>query len=1029
MSRPLGIVTFSVEKRVTITMLILIVVVFGLLALSKLGLDMLPDIKYPMVTVVIQYGGVAPEEIEQLITVPLEGVIAGVNKVKRIGSKSSEGISTIMVEFEWGTDLDFAAQDIKDNIEFVKDFLPDDITEPLLFKFNVSQFPIMILGVTGNADTYLLLRLLNDNVVERLQRLDGVANAAAVGEKKREIHIALDPVRLKHKGLGISGVMQALQMQNMNTPAGYFVRSNTDFLLRAIGEFQSLDEIGDAIIGAAPNGDPVYLREVASVLDTYKEARNKIRMDGNESVFLMVNKRSGANTLRVCQRVNAELREIMRLYPELIFHEVFDQGEPVKKFTGATSMNALAGGLLAIAFMFVFLINIRPTIAIAVAIPLSIITTFIALYLAGYTLNLMTLGGLALGVGMLIDNAIVVIENIYRHLELKIDRREAAKRGASEVAAAITASTFTTVVVFLPILFSEGMASQLFRGVGLTIIFSLLASLFVALTIVPMLASVLFKEQRMQERQSWFDAVRNWYVGRLQVALARPRVTLMISALIFGGSIALGWLNLGREFLPALDGNRFVVKVELPVGTTLEETAALTGQIRELLKTMPEVVTVAEVIGRSETQRGGEQAEITGPHAAQLYIKLVEAKKRELAEMQVQDQVRKRLPALADTKITFMSMGVMNDGSKPVQVYVQGKDLETLEEICRKVAGIAATVAGVKDVESSFDTGRPEYHFTINRRKAVSYGLMPAHIQAALETANLGTIVTRYRTGEDEIDVRIILDKQFRTSLDALRNLPLSSATGAIIPLAQVVEITRTSGPTLINRNNKFRVGTVDANIHERALGKVIADFKLALEPLEKSLPRGYSLRFGGAFEDMQETFRQLLLGLLLALLLVYMVMAAQFESLLQPFIIMATVPLSLIGVSLLLTITGKTFSVVAFIGVIILAGIVVNNGIVLVDYVNQLRRGGMSCVDALLKSGATRVRPILITAGTTIMGMMPMALSRSEGSELRAPMSLTVIGGLISATFLTLFVVPVVYKLIDGLSERIKVKAKRVIG
>lgn len=1030
MNRHFPLVSFSVDKRVTITMLILIIVVFGLLSLSRLGLDMLPDITFPMVTVVTQYSGVAPEEIEQLITVPLEGTIAGVNGVKKVSSKSSEGISAITVEFEWGTNLDYAAQDIKDNIDFVRDFLPEDMTEPVVFKFNLSQIPIMFVGVTGPYDTYRLKKLLEDNVRERIQRLDGVAQAAVFGEKSREIRVALDPARLKYKNISIDGVIQSLRGQNANTPAGYFQQNHTDFLFRAIGEFTARADIEDAIVGSSPQGMPIRLREVATVVDTFKEQRNRTKMNGEESVFLVINKRSGANTLKVSQRVNKEIEAIKTSFPELKFVEIFDQGGPVQKITRATSMNALIGGVLAILFMFGFLLNVRPTIAIAVAIPLSIITTFIAIYAAGFTLNLMTLGGLALGVGMLVDNAIVVIENIYRHLEHGTPRAEAAKRGASEVAMAITASTFTTVVVFLPILFSQGLASQLFRGVALTIIFSLLSSLFVALTIVPMLSSVLFKARRTHETTAgWFTPIRTVYVRILSRVLNRPGITLgaVLLAVVISGVIGVRFL--GREFMPAADSNRFLMRIDLPIGTTLEETERIVGRIATRLREMPEVRIVGEIIGRSETERGGDAADITGPHSAQLFVRLVESDERRKSEKEIQDRVRSILPDLRDANFTFQSMGAMGSSGKPVKVNVYGKDLEVLEEISRNLEVAIQGVEGLRDIESSFSKGRPEFHFVVNKQKALSLGLVPFMVQQTLETANLGRTATFLRTGEEEIDVRVVLEDRFRDEIEDIKNVPVQSRTGAMIPLGQVIDIVETTGPTMISRDNKFRVATIDANLVGRDLGNVVKDIRARLAPIQDALPEGYRVSYQGEFEDMQETFGQLALGLLIAVLLVYMVMASQFESLVHPLVIMITMPLSIVGVVFLLVLTGKTFSVVAFIGLVILAGIVVNNGIVLVDYTNQLRRQGMGVRDALIESGRTRIRPVLITAGTTIMGMLPMAVSTSEGSELRGPMSLTVIGGLASATLLTLVVIPVIYLLFDRAGEGVKNAARRVLG
>lgn len=1025
MKKTLGIVNFSVERRVSILMLCLIILVFGFMSLSRLGLDMLPDITFPMVSVITQYPGAAPEEVEQMVTIPLEGRIASVNRVKKVDSWSAEGYSAINVEFEWGTNLDFAAQEIKDNIDFIRDYLPENMRQPVVYKFNTSQIPVMFMGVSGIENTYELRKFLDDNVTERIQRLDGVAQAAVFGGKEREIRVELDLAKIQARGLSITDVVNTLPTLNLNLPAGYFEGNQTDYLLRSIGEFNSIEEIRNSIIGSAPNGTPVMLRDISVVKDTFKEKRSIWRMDNEESVFLILYKRSGSNTLKVSEIVNKEFKSIKEKYPHISFIPIFDQGEPVKNVTSGTTSNALIGGLLAIAFMWIFLLNIRPTLAIAVAIPLSVITTFIAIYLAGFTLNLMTLGGLALGVGMLVDNAIVVIENIYRHLEQGKDRNDASKTGASEVAMAITASTFTTIVVFLPLLFSTGLAGQLTKGLALTIIFALFSSLIVALTIVPMLASLIFKKQRTAESSKWFIPIRDGYAKILGTVLNHPWITTFTVIILLAGSITMAIVSIDSEFMPEDDGSMFILNMDLPVGTPLAETDRISKQICDFINSLPEVKMIGESIGRDEQDA---DSRATGPHQAQFFIRLHDAKERKRTQQEIQDVIRNSLPELRDTHFKFQSMGMMGGDGKPVTVKIYGRDLGTLEEISDKIANVMHNIKGLKDIETSFSKGRPEFHVKIDRHKALMYGLVPAHIQNAIEAANLGKVSTRLRTGEEEIDIRIILDKKYRDNMDWLKLIPIKTPVGKVIPLSQVVKIESHKGPTGISRDSKFRAGTVDANLSEIALGKAVNTLRKEIKPIEAALPDGYSISFKGQFEDMQESFGQLALGLLLAILLVYMVMAAQFESLSHPFIIMFTFPLAIIGVIWILILTGKTFSLVTFVGLIILSGIAVNNGIVLIDYVNQLRKNGMAIKAALVEAGRTRIRPVLITAGTTIIGMLPMAVTTSEGSNMRSPMALTVIGGLISSTFLTLFFIPVMYLFVNSISTKIKNLVKNVI-
>jgi HAE1 family hydrophobic/amphiphilic exporter-1 len=1021
------LVEFSVSKRVTITMLILIVMVFGFLSFTRLPLDMFPDMSYPVITVVTEYTGVAPEEVERLVTVPLEGAIAGVNKVKKVSSSSSEGYSAISVEFEWGTNLDAAGQDIKDFISRVKEYLPDGVGEPMVLKFNTAQIPIMFSGVSGIEDPYKLKKFLEDNAQQRIQRLDGVAQVLVYGGIQREIQIAVDPTRLKGKGLSIDGVANALRAQNMNMPAGYMVTGGTDFLVRSMGEFGSIDDIRNSIVGAASDGTPVRLYEVAEVKDTYKEKRNLMRMNGKPTVFLVISKQSGANTLKVSQNINKEIDNIKKANPQLVFNTVLDQGEPVKRVTGNTIREGIIGAALAVILLFVFLGNLRPTLIIAVAIPLSIISTFIALYVGGFTLNLMTLGGFALGIGRLVDDAVVVIENIFRHLMNGEPPKTAARRGASEVSMAIAASTFTTIIVFLPLLFSTGLAGQLTRGLCLTIMFALLASLFVAFTIVPMLSSVFFRKPK-KDNAAWFEVVKEYYGSWLASVLNHPWITAGVVGAVLVVSLGVGAKFLGKEFMPQADNGMMVLNVEMPQGTPLEETAGLTGQLDKLLETYPEVQFVGEMVGAdNESASHGEG--VTGPNGAQIIVKLVDPSQRKRTQEQIQDDLRLRLPELKNAKITLTAMSGFSMGGKPLTVHVYGNNLATLRDISQNILTVIKTIPGVKEVESSFAKSRPEYHFVIDRQKALIFGLAPLEVQMALQSANLGTVATQYRTGDEEIDVRVILDKKYRDKLDYLRQLPLRTPMGVTIPLSQVVTIVPAEGPVVIKRDNKYRVGIVDANISGRPLGAIVADVKTKLASIEKSLPSGYSISYKGDYENMQESFQQLALALILAVLLIYMVMASQFESLVHPFTIMFTIPLAGIGVVWILLLLGKTLSMVSFLGIIILTGIVVSNGIVMVDYINQCRNRGMAIRDAILDGCKTRLRPVIITAGATIIAMIPMGFFGGAEGAATSSMALSVIGGLISATFLTLFVVPLVYLALDRFGSWVKGRFKKAIG
>jgi HAE1 family hydrophobic/amphiphilic exporter-1 len=637
----------------------------------------------------------------------------------------------------------------------------------------------------------------------------------------------------------------------------------------------------------------------------------------------------------------------------------------------------------------------------------------------------MTLGGLALGIGRLVDDAVVVIENIFRHLENGESPQIAAKKGASEVSMAIAASTFTTIAVFLPMLFSQGLAGQLTRGLCLTIAFALLASLFVAFTIVPMLSSVFFRKPK-KDYGAWFNVVRKWYGKALVAVLKHKGKSIFTAAVIVIVSVVVGLLFVGKELMPSSDRGMIAINVEMPQGTTLEETTTMCAQVRDMLLKIPEVKYVGEMIGRDDDSRG--QGTVTGPNGATIYIRLTDTEDRERSQQEIENSLRDKFPKLNNGKITLSTQTGFSTSGKPVSIYIYGTDLSTLKDISQNVLDMIKDIPGLSDVESSFSKARPEYHFKVDRQKALLYGLAPAQVQSALMAANLGTVSTQLRTGEDEIDMRVILNKKYRSDLDYLLQFPLKTPTGAIIPLSQVTTMTEALGPVTIQRDNKFRVGIVDANLADRPLGEVIKDVKARLAPVEKALPDGYTIEFKGDYEDMQEAFIQLILALAIAILLIYMIMAAQFESLVHPFIIMFTIPLAAVGVVWILLLLGKTLSIVTFMGIIILVGIVVSNGIVMVDYINQLRESGKSIHDSLVEGSQTRLRPVIITALATIVGMIPMAFFGGKEGAQMAPMATAVIGGLISSTFLTLFVIPIVYEYVDIFASWIKRHVKRVI-
>ena len=780
---------FSVKKKVTASMMAMILVVVGIISFTRLGLDFFPDLEFPTVTLITTYSGASSEDVENTLTKPLEQVVSSVNRVKKVTSTSSEGVSAITAEFEWGTNLDFAAQDIRDQISQYEQFLPEEAASPIVYKFNFSQFPIVFYGVTANRPIRELKDMIEDEIAPRLERIDGVAAARVFSTDEREIRVDVDRSALEARGLTLDRILLAVGTENVNMPAGNLTERHTDLLLRTIGEYESLDDLRRTVIGASTTGEPVYLSDVAEVRDTLRELQYRSRLNKQGGVYLIVNKRSGANTALTGDRVNAEVARLKNDLPQdVVFHTVMDQSDMVRMVTANTTGNAWMGGILAIVLIFLFLRNWRPTLIIGLAIPLSIVTTFIAFYAAGYTLNMLTLGGLALGVGMLVDNAIVVIENVFRHLEEGEDSESASIRGASEVGMAITASTLTTIVVFLPMVFASGITGKLTRGLALSITFSLLSSLFVALTVVPLLSSLLYKSAKARARivrapeERQFAKPRALYRRMLEKVLWKRRYILAGSLGLFVLALALTPF-LGTEFMPSQDQEMIIVKVKLPVGTDIEETDRVVRMAEEIMLAQPELTILSSQIGSSVEQDAGDAASgmsNTGPHEALLWAGLTKQNTRKFSDKQVLEKVRSLLPKLENVKFEAidMSQSMMGGSATPIEIKVFGQDLGTLRSTADAMVARIQDVPGLRDLTHSMVKGKPEYRLRIDRDRAYRLGLSVAQVANTVQTATVGRVASRYREGSDETDIRIRFQERYRDSMDEIRRLPLVTPQG-----------------------------------------------------------------------------------------------------------------------------------------------------------------------------------------------------------------------------------------------------------
>jgi HAE1 family hydrophobic/amphiphilic exporter-1 len=1013
-----------VHRPILTTVIFFVVIILGIVSFHRLSIDLMPEITYPTISVVTTYGNVGPQEIEESITRPIEEALAAVQGVEEITSSSSEGQSQVRVAFTWGTDLDVAANDIRDRIDRVLGRLPEDITRPMIRKFDLSAFPIMFLSASGNLNPLDLRRIVEDQVKYRLERVPGVASVDIRGGLNREIHVNLRSDQLKALGISTNAVIAALQNENRNVPAGLYDKGNLEVLVRTQGEYRNLDEIRNTVITTRA-GAPIRISDVANVEDSWEEIRQIVRIDGKPGLRISISKQSGANTVNVAEGVRAEMASINRDIPQLKLVPIVDTSVYIKNSISNMGNAVLIGGLLAIFILFLFLRNVASTLIISTAIPISIIATFGLMYFSGFTLNIITFGGLALGIGMLVDNAIVVLENIYRHRESGEDNIKSALIGTSEVWSAIMASTLTTIVVFFPVVFIRGMSGIMFRQMAMVVSFSLLCSLVVALTLIPMLASRFMRFQpaehyRNENRlhriyafsEETFRRVEQRYSSLLQLALSRKKTVLISAVVLFAVSIATVRL-IGVELMPATDEGEVRVNIEMAVGTKLEIMDQTTRAVEDIVRAqVPEAVSIMSNIGG-----GGWGA--AGGHTAEVRVTLVPINKRHRSSERIANDLRRALAGLPGVTIRtragqglfVLRMGAQTESG--VDIEIRGYDLATAQALAQRVNDVVAKIPGITDTQISREEGNPEQIIRINREKAADLGLGVSRIGDALQTAIGGTLASYFREGGKQYNILVRLSEKDRKSLDSILDLTVVNSRGEPVILRNVVDAVQEEGPVRIERKDQERIITIEANYTGRDMGSVIRDIRRELRTVP--VPKDFVILFGGDYEEQQKAFRELLFGFILAIVLVYLVMAGQFESWRDPFVVLFSIPMALIGITVTMLLTGTIFSLQAFIGCIMLAGIVVNNAILLVDYTNQLRRyHGMGLVEAIRLSGSRRLRPILMTTLTTVLGLLPLAIGLGEGGETQAPLARVVIGGLLSSTLITLVLVPVVYAIFE---------------
>ena len=1000
------IVDFSIRRPVTITMFFVAVAVFGGVSYDKLALNLLPEISYPTLTIRTEYEGAAPEEIENLISKPVENAVSVVSNVVRVSSISKPEVSDVVIEFSWKTDMDFAGLDVREKIDLLR--LPLQAEKPVLLRYDPSTEPILRASVSGSPNLSALRYLSDEFVKPDLESLAGVAAVRVSGGLEQEIYVELDRTPLATFGISIQDVTNRLAQENINLTGGTLREGESKYLVRTLNEFQTVEEINEVII-AQRGGVPIRVGDIGQVYSGFKERDIITRINGRESVEIAVFKAADANTVSVAQAVRERLGDLQREYEgkrdPLKFDVVFDQSRFIKQSIDEVLNTAIYGGILAIVILFLFLRSVATTLIIGLSIPLSIVATFFLMYAANISLNIMSLSGLALGIGMLVDNSIVVLEAIYRYRGQGHSPVKAAQLGASEVGSAVVASTITTICVFLPIVFVEGIAGQLFRDQALTVTFSLAASLVVAIMLIPMLSSLGSRNSQAGLQTGRFFLARS-YLWVLDKALARRWLSLTLAMLVFVSTLFLAG-GLGAELIPEISQGEFFVDVRLTTGVPVEITSTRLEEVEEAIRGDERISQYYTIVGSGN--QSGVTATEEREHIGQILVKLREGILHQ-RENAVIDQLRSQFANMAGIEYKF-SRPTLFSFNTPIEVIVQGYNLKSLKIHTERLKEMMETIPGLADLKATTEGGNPEVQISFDRRKLANYGFTINQVAALVRNKVQGETPTEFNERDRRIDVRVRLQEEDRSSLTDLRNLIINPAGVNPIVLASVADVRLEEGPAEIRRIGPQRVGLVTGNIRGRDLQSVVTDIKEVLEAFP--VPNDFHTYVGGQSEEQAVAFESMSFAIALAIFLVYLVMASQFESLAQPFVIMFAIPFGLIGVIAALYLTDQAVNVVVLIGLIVLAGIVVNNAIVLLDLANQLRARGQDKFAAIRQAAGIRLRPILMTTSTTVLGLLPMAISRGEGSELRMPLAVTVIGGLTVATLLTLVLVPVVYTLL----------------
>lgn len=1020
----------AVKKPVTTIMVFVAVVVFGVYSLINLPIDMFPEIEFPAITVFTTYPGANASDIETNISKPIEDALNTVDDLKTITSSSQDNISVVNLEFEYETDLSEAANDIRDALSLLEKSLPDAADKPTIFKFSSSMIPILMYAITAEESYEGIAKMLDEKIVNPLNRIEGIGSITLIGTPIRQIKVEIDPRRLEAYNMTIEQIGGVIKAENLNMPSGNIKMGEMSYPLRVEGEFASSDHVKDIVLGNF-NGQAIYLKDVATVSDSIKEMSIDERLNGKQGVRMMVMKQSGANTVKIAREVSKQIEALQSSLPsDVEILTIFDTSEFIKGSINNLTQTLMYALFFVVLVVFFFLGRWRATFIIVLTIPISLVVSFIFLYVTGSSINIISLSALSIAIGMVVDDAIVVLENIAKHIDRGSSPREAAIYATNEVWLAVIVTTLTVVAVFFPMTLISGMTGVLFRELGWIVTITVITSTVAAITLTPMLSSKLLRLQSKALKPKRFsydnmvlpmlDKLDNFYGRTLKWSLKHKTIITVVSFAIFFGTLFMGTL-LGTEFMPQSDEGQISVAVELQSGTRVENTAELARKIEKVLEKYPDIEMVSSSAGSDD--EGGMAAifQATGSNLINMTIKLADLKDRDKSVWDIAEEIRNDIAGFPEITDLNISTGGGGMGGNTVDVEIYGYDLERTTFLANELADKFEKIDGARDIKISREKAKPELRIELNREKMASVGLNTAPVATALYNRVAGLISTQFREDGDEYDVVVRFKEEYRNSISDIENIALQTNTGEMVRLGEIGEVKEYWAPPNIERKRRERIVTVSVTPYKVSLGEMAGRIQKEINDTE--IPREMLIDVGGAYEDQQEGFMDLALLLVLSLVLVYIVMASQFESFKMPLIIMFSIPFAFTGVILALYFTNTTLSIIAALGAIMLVGIVVKNAIVLVDFINLMRDRGYDLDEAIVISGKSRLRPVLMTALTTILGMMPLALSRGEGSEIWSPMGIAVIGGLIFSTVITMIIVPVIYRVFAQKGERNKRK------